>query len=84
MTWWKSRHDQLADEIQTQIDLETQENIERQTSHGAGRIERLCYGYERGIPFVEPLDDLGEVSERAGEPVDLIDDHHVNPALVDV
>jgi len=28
MTWWTSRSDQLDDEIQTHINLETQENIE--------------------------------------------------------
>jgi putative ABC transport system permease protein len=28
MTWWKRRSDRLEDEIQTHIDLETQENIE--------------------------------------------------------
>jgi putative ABC transport system permease protein len=28
MTWWKSRSNQLEDEIQTHINLETQENIE--------------------------------------------------------
>jgi putative ABC transport system permease protein len=28
MTWWKTRRDQLANEIQTHIDLETQEYIE--------------------------------------------------------
>src|SRR5215475_15875753 len=28
MDWWKSRKDRLEDEIQTHIELETQENIE--------------------------------------------------------
>jgi len=42
MTWWKSRSDRLDDEIQTHIDLETQENIEtgmspKQARHAAMR-----------------------------------------------
>ena len=33
---------------------------------------------------VEHLDQLGEVHERAGEPVDLVDDDDVDPARLDV
>ena len=33
---------------------------------------------------VEHLDQLGEVHERAAEPVDLVDDHDVDPARLDV
>ena len=33
---------------------------------------------------VEDLDELGEVGERAREPVDLVDDDHVDEALLDV
>ena len=33
---------------------------------------------------VEQLDQLGEVRERAGEPVDLVDDDNIDPAVPDV
>jgi hypothetical protein len=32
---------------------------------------------------IEELDQLGEVGERTGEPVDLVDDDDVDPALPD-
>ena len=32
---------------------------------------------------VEQLDQLGEVSERAGQPVDLVDDDDVDPSCAD-
>jgi hypothetical protein len=33
---------------------------------------------------IEDLDDLGEVEERPGQPVDLIDDHHIDLARRDI
>jgi hypothetical protein len=33
---------------------------------------------------IECLDQLGEVGERAGQPVDLIDDDHIDPSRLDV
>jgi hypothetical protein len=29
-------------------------------------------------PCLSNLDDPGEIGERAGEPVDLVDDHHID------
>ena len=34
--------------------------------------------------LVEHLDQLGEVGERAGQPIDLIDDDHVDPSRLHV
>ena len=34
--------------------------------------------------LVEELDQLGEVGERAGQPVDLVDDDDVNPSSANV
>src|SRR6202047_505743 len=34
-------------------------------------------------PGVEDLDDLGKVGERAGQPVDLVDHHDVDPPGLD-
>ena len=33
---------------------------------------------------IEQLDQLGEVGERAGQPVDLVDDHHIDAARRDI
>ena len=33
---------------------------------------------------IEELDELGEIGERAGETVDLVDDHHVDPLRPDL
>ena len=33
---------------------------------------------------IECLDQLGEVGERAGQPIDLIDDDHVDPSRLHV
>ena len=33
---------------------------------------------------IEDVDDLGEVGERAGQPVDLVDDHDLDLARFDV
>jgi hypothetical protein len=46
-----------------------------------GRVERLRHRDEGHIIRVERLDKLGEVGERAGQPIDLVDDDHVHPAL---
>ena len=34
--------------------------------------------------MIEDLDDLGEVGQRARQPVDLVDDHDIDPAFADV
>ena len=39
---------------------------------------------ERDVVLVEDLDDPGEVDERAGQPVDLVDDDHVDAAALDI
>jgi hypothetical protein len=47
-------------------------------------IEGLRDADERHALAVEHLHQLGEVHERAGEPVDLVDDHDIDPAVLDV
>src|SRR6516225_1780797 len=39
---------------------------------------------KRRAPGVEDLDDLGKIGERAGQPIDLVDDHDVDPPRGDV
>ncbi len=54
---------------------EREQDIERQPTHRGRSVELLDdrdEGYSTGI---EDLDDLGEVEEGSGEPVDLVDDY---------
>src|SRR5436305_2469333 len=46
--------------------------------HAAGRIEGLGDRHERNRMLVEQLDQLGEVRERPGQPVDLVDHDDVD------
>jgi hypothetical protein len=63
---------------------EGQENVQGQSSHAGGRVERLGDRDERHLMRVEQLDQLGEVGERARQPVDLVDDDHVDPMSANV
>ena len=53
---------------------EGQEHVKGQPSHARRGVERLGHRYEGDIVPVERLDQLGEVGERPGQPIDLIDD----------
>ena len=55
-----------------------QQHIERQPSHRGGRVELLGDRYERYAVLVEQLDELGEVGQRAGQAIDLVDDNDVD------
>jgi hypothetical protein len=61
-----------------------QQHVERQPTHRGGGVELLGDGDERGAVPVEDLHHLGEVGERAGEPVDLVDDHDVDQPRLDI
>jgi len=41
-------------------------------------------GDERHVVPVEHLDELGEVHERAAQPIDLVDDHDIDPLGLDI
>jgi hypothetical protein len=47
-------------------------------------FELLGHRHERHALGIEDLDDLGEIGERAGQPVDLVDGHDIDLALADV
>ena len=38
----------------------------------------MCDRYERNVVPVKHLDQLGKVHQRAGQAVDLVDDHHID------
>src|SRR6266436_6517213 len=61
-----------------------QQHIEGQPPHRARGIELLGHRDERHFLCVEDLDQPGKIGERAGQPVDLIDDDDVDPASLDV
>ena len=63
---------------------EGQEDVQGQSSHAGRRVERLGDRDERHLMRIEQLDQLGEVSKRAGKPVDLVDDDHVDPSRPNV
>src|SRR3984893_17828058 len=58
--------------------------IEGQPPHRAGGIELLGHRHERHTLCVEDLNQPGKIGERAGQPVDLVDDDDVDPAFPDV
>jgi hypothetical protein len=43
-----------------------------------------CVTDERDVVLVEHLDQLGEVRQRAGQPIDLVDDDYVDPPSRDI
>ena len=49
-----------------------------------GGVERLGHRDEGDAVGVKQLHELGEVGERPGQAIDLVDDHNVDPALSDV
>ena len=63
---------------------EREQHVERQPAHRRGRVELLRDGNERHALGVEGVDDLGEIAERACQPVDLIDDDCVDVAGTDL
>jgi hypothetical protein len=53
-------------------------------SHARSGVELPGDRDERDAAGIEDLDHLGEVGERAGGPVDLVDHHHVDTACLDI
>ena len=61
-----------------------EKDVQGQSSHAGRGVERLGDRDERHLMGVECLDQLGEVGERAGQPIHLIDDDHVDPSRLHV
>ena len=62
---------------------EGEQHVERQPSHAGRGVEGLGDRDEGDAVGVEQLDQFGEVGKRARQPVDLVDDDDVDPALPD-
>ena len=81
------RRDLVADAFTGDLALELgkgQQHIERQPTHRARRVELLRHRNERHTLCVKELDQPGKIGERAGQPVDLVHDHDVDPAGPDI
>jgi hypothetical protein len=63
---------------------EGEEDIEGQSTHGRGGVELLGHRDEGDLMGIEDLDDLGEVGQRPGEAIDLVDHDHVDLPGFDV
>ena len=74
--------DALADHLALELG-EGEQDVQRQPAHGGGGVEGLGHRDEGDVVGVEHLDQLGEIHERARQPVDLVDDHDIDqPASI--
>src|ERR1700730_17007966 len=62
---------------------EREQHVKGQASHGRRGIELLGHGDERDGAGIEDLDHLGEIRQRARQPVHLINDDGIDQPLVD-
>src|SRR5271166_5471516 len=69
--------DPLAGDLALELG-EGEKHIQSQPPHAGRRVERLGDRDERHLMRVEELDQLGEVGERARQPVDFVDHDHVD------
>src|SRR6266851_9748383 len=63
---------------------ERQQDVQCKATHRSGRIELLGHGDERDAAGIEDLDHLGEIRQRAREPVHLINHDGINQPLIDI
>ena len=79
--------DLVADALGGDLALELgerQQHVQRQPAHRGRGVERLGDRHEGHLGRVEDRHDPGEVGERSGQPVDLVDDHRIDLAGLDV
>src|SRR4029077_2782639 len=68
--------DALADDLALEL-CEGQQNVEGQAPHRGRRVELLRHRHKGGTAGIEDLDNLGKIGERAGQPVDLVNNDGV-------
>src|SRR6516165_6180958 len=59
-------------------------NVEGQAPHRGRRVELLRHRNKGRASRIEDLDDLGKIGQRAGQPVDLVDDDRIDATRRDV
>jgi len=72
----RAARDFIADALAGDLTLELregQQHTQSHPTHAARRVERLGDGHEGDALGIEQLNELSEVCERAGEPIDLVD-----------
>ncbi|MBV6414927.1 MAG: hypothetical protein OMOMHJEC_02763 [Xanthomonadales bacterium] len=75
--------DALAGDLALEL-REGEQDVQGQASHRRCGVELLSHRHERHVVAVEHIDEPGEVRERAGQSVDLVDDHDVDALGLDV
>src|SRR5262249_14654990 len=73
----------LADDLALELS-KGEQHVEGKPAHAGGGVEGLGDRDERHPMFIEQFDQLGEVGERAGETIDLIDHDNRDLAGPDV
>jgi hypothetical protein len=63
---------------------EGEEDVECQSAHGRVGIELLGDGHKDHVVSIKELQQLAEVEERAGEPVNLVDNDAVDAPFLDM
>ena len=79
--------DLVADAFAGHLALELgegQQNVQREPSHAAGRVEGLGDRDEADLVLFEDFDHAGKIGQRAGQPVDLVDDDDIDLSCRDV
>ncbi len=61
-----------------------QQHIEGQPSHRGGGVKRLSHRYKGRVVGIKDINDFGKIREASCEPVDFVDHHHIDEALLDV
>ena len=54
------------------------------STHGGRGVELLRNGDKRDLLPIEHLNKLGEIHRRSEKPVDLVNDHAVDPPSLDI
>ena len=73
----------LGDDLALELG-EGQQDVEDQPAHAGGRVEQLRHGHEGDLVLLEGLHEACEVEQGAAEAIDLVDDHAVDLAGLDV
>src|SRR5690606_14375332 len=61
-----------------------EQHIERQPSHAGGGIEGLRDAHKTDVMLLEQLDHTGKIRERAGQAIDLVDNHDIDASRGDI
>ena len=73
----------LADHLALELG-KGEQHIEGEPAHAGSRVERLGDRHERNPVLIEQFDQLGEIGERAGKAINLIDHHDGDLAGPDI